>query len=643
MTKTKKTSLLLTAIFAVLAFAMASFIAIKQVEADAVPVIAIEETAEISFDDIKSLRFTGHVSESVNLSAPKPLGDYSATDTYAGIIIAKGALEAGQLTIDTANVMKFPAKDYMSGSGTKAFSAVIENIEVADYTQIYTARSYVCSNGEYTYSATVSQRSFVQVASKVFAEDAKNLLVEDWKALREIVEVANPVVKIDGVTLDDSIENIIEIAPAGEKSVTIEPASLNLTAMINAERNNLSITCADNKIKIGPTFLGEDRVYIDIGNKVYIVKVKVVGTYTNPDLAGTNVLLNFDNERDISGLQNGSKPASEGGTYNKSITYVDKDSEEGKSIGATSGVARVETGGGWKVTKYNLPQAVKLTQIAGFYIKYKMPAEFEADANDGANGSMWIVVKGADKTGVEKKISTINLRAYKAGNGDWNCLTISNLDMQKTFGLTAEDKLESVSIMNVSAACVYYIDEIGIYEEEDSSMIVSFDTEEQKGLLWNRFIAQPWKIVLPGETGYPTRLKDADSGLLVITPKATHGGQQHLGVSNTVPTAGLTKIKIRIYVPENATFTNYGYNTGFRIMFNESVSSANVSEALVRFDNLRRGQWNEVDASIEGTFTSDYIYSMFMFKDMYGSDGTASIWQAEETRWYVDYIQAIYA
>jgi hypothetical protein len=202
MVKSKK-SILILILSAIFAFALISFVAARPVSADT-SAITMKETASVRIDPDgrNGIRFTGYVSEDVVLDE----------DTFAGIIVAKGNVEAPTINDDVIDVKadRFdPANDGIFG---RAFNAVIYDIitdRVNASAQDLTARAYVCDNGEYIYSDNVCIRSLAQVASKVIIADDPN--VEDLKVLKGYVDAANPVLKIGDVVLSDTEDNEITI------------------------------------------------------------------------------------------------------------------------------------------------------------------------------------------------------------------------------------------------------------------------------------------------------------------------------------------------------------------------------------------------------------------------------------------------
>jgi hypothetical protein len=621
MTKSRKRGILLISLSLLFAFAVASFVVMKPASADT-EVVSIKESAQIAFYGEKSIKFTGSASESLAYDA----------DTYAGVLVAKAELSASELTAETKDVINIPATNYVSANGKKEFSAVVSDIAEEDYSKTYTARAYVCDNGEYTYSANVVQRTFTQIASKVFAEDFETLLFEERAELRAIVEKANPVVKVNGQVLDDSIENVVSIVAGEQATITVEPA--NLTLFVNAEKDNKTITLTGNKIGVGKTAIGvADYIYVDIGAKFYMIAVNT-GYWHDPSLANTNVIANFNSAKALASIIDGT---ANGAGFNTSIDYVAKDSEEGKAIGATSGVAKVNAEA-WDVADFKLRTPTKVSEFSGAYIKFKMPEAFEFDSMDKSNGIMYIRVNE-----VSRAVAYTMLRSYVKTAGGWNTLAFTNYDLRKNFGLTDDSVIETFGLMPVYKGCTYYVDEVGFYSEKDSTIVNSFDGPEQNGLVWNRYVDYKWRVTQPGDDDYPVGLAGATSGLLTITPISGHGCPIHVTPSQLIPTKNLTKIKARLYVPANDSFPTNTY-LRFNFSFNEPYNNNNQAQVVLRADVVR-GKWNDIEFTVNtntsNTFTSDYIYAMALYKVI--DSKLQESWIIEETPWYLDYIQGVYA
>ena len=353
----------------------------------------------------------------------------------------------------------------------------------------------------------------------------------------------------------------------------------------------------------------------------YIDEIGIIEDYVDTTVE-SGVIVDFDEEKSIEAIQNGTDV---GDGMNASVTWLSP-AEAMAETGRESGMIKVTDAGGWKCFIYKFNTPISASDNGGIYIKFKMPAEFEWDADDENNGIMYFSVNSCNSVALANTKS----RTYKAGNGEWNVLAVTNYDLQKTFGVT---QVEKFCFMPVYKGCTYYVDEIGVFDEE-ADVINSFDGKSavQDKLIYNKF-NEGWHTVQPGDADYPTNI-GATSGLLVIPANSAHGCGANLHVANPIKTSTVSKIKIRIYVPLNASYNNA--NLALSIGFNETINQ-NTFEVSDQKFFLKRGQWNEIEVSVSG-FTSEYITTMGMFRRMF--DASAEAYKGEGN-WYVDYVKVI--
>ena len=514
MVKTKR-NLLLIILSVVFALTLISFVAAKPVNAEA-SVITMKETASVRIDPDgrNGIRFTGYVGYDVELDE----------DTFAGIIVAKGDVEAPVVTDDVIDV-KAERFDEVNNSGAgRAFNAVIWDIPQVAYAQDLTARAYICDNGVYTYSDNVLTRSLAEVASKVIIAD--NPVGEDLTTLEGYIDGAKPVLSIGETTLLEDGTNEITIVAGETATIAVAPAKIAFE--VYADANSKSISISDNVITATAFDTNVQTIMIDIGSKTYVVDI-TIEKWVDTNLA-TNVLFDFDEAEYIYAVQKGDN-SGEGTNTNFTVS---------------NGVLNVSAAN-YSVTKFNF-EPVRLGDTNGIYVKVKYPTTHQWGV-----GSYSMTMHVNNSSAIYIAPTILSSFSVKDNTGDFFYLGLLATDLITKFGFTADTMVSSIDFMPIGLACEFAVDEIGILAKPaKTETLVSFNTKAD-----NVYYRSRWsfanKVILPGESDYPAD-KGATGGVLAITGNE-HGLPQHITFAQSVETAKVSKIVVRMYIPNDKTST----------------------------------------------------------------------------------------
>lgn len=359
MLKAKTKNVLLVILSLVFALTLISFVAVRPAKAEG-PIVSMKETAAVRIDqDGKNgIRFTGYVADSINLSQAVE-GEFSETDTYAGIIVAREELSASELThavLDAEDYIDVPAVKYDPLNDTelgRAFNAVIYQIPEQALANQLTARAYVRIDGEYTYSETVTTRSLAGVASSAILKD--NPTSEDLEILKGYVTPVNPVIKIGDTELIPNGTTEITLESFASAPITVSPKDIAFD--VNVEKDSMGIMLENNMLTaIGGT--EKQYVYIDIAGDFYEVEIDVT-EWKDTNIA-ENVLADFGEKEYLSTIWKN------GGT----VTYLDAETATAELGEASDGVIKI-TNCWYNYIKIPFAKPVNLNEISKLYIKLR--------------------------------------------------------------------------------------------------------------------------------------------------------------------------------------------------------------------------------------------------------------------------------
>jgi hypothetical protein len=459
--------LLLVILSVVFALTVVSFFVVRPVKAED-GIIKTEITASIRLDidgdkDVtgeehlgkdgkNGIKFVGYVSKSVGLNqANADTNKFSATDVYSGIMVAKGEYTAEEMeALPMDDKLDIPAVKMDPANNTdthRAFNAVVYGAPSSEYKTKLTAVAYLHNaDGSYTYAAETCTRSILEVASSSLLEDG--LPLEDVETLKAFVDYANHVVKLGDTVLSHDSTNNITLTGGDTLPIIVEPAGVAYKASIVAGG---AIQITNDVISVKTIQAEVQKVVINVLGTEYTVDITLKEWHGE---VNGNVIADFSNSNSVYSVQDGNDKVE--GT-NTAITWLDPATALSET-GRESGMLKVNAGGG-DVTQYTFPTPIDVATTNGVYIKFKMPAALEEDANDEINGVMYVSVNNGKSAALNNQL----FRNYVSADGEWNTIVISKNDLADYFGLYA-GKFTSIYFMPVYAASVFYIDEIGILE-----------------------------------------------------------------------------------------------------------------------------------------------------------------------------------
>ena len=402
MVKTKR-NLLLVILSVVFALTLISFVAAKPVNAED-SAITMKEVASVRLDHYESdgrsgIRFTGYVDKDVVLSEAVD-GVFAETDTYAGIIVAKGAVDVADLThelLSADDYIDVPAARFDPYNDTelgRAFNAVIWGIPEVAYAQTLTARAYIYDNGTYTYSDNICARSLAQVASGVLVND--NPVGEDLLLLQQYVDGANAQVLVNGVAFGAD-EYTMDVEVMQYETISVDLNYEGFTFVLETLSEDVSI---DGKDIIANNLTESAVVYITVGTRVYTLNIKVI-EFADLNREG-GILADFDEPGYINYV---SKNLTNGGDQGGRITMLTGKALADENIGAETGVLKF-----WAEDYDRIDvmfqETFQLNEITNLYIKYRTnkaadgtrDSQFRYDllGTDGARlGSSYLYITNA--------------------------------------------------------------------------------------------------------------------------------------------------------------------------------------------------------------------------------------------------------
>ena len=433
------------------AFSVMAFVVTANATTDDVLIGDVAEV-RLALDDQgrNGIRFIGYVKDSIELDE----------NTFAGIEVSREDV-AGVLDIKANS---FDATGNLAKDGYKRFNAVVHNIPEEFYGEKLTAKAYISRDGIKEYSSETVSKSIAEVASAELAS-GEVTLPEEIDGYNAYVDGANAKVYVNGTELSAEGENNFDIVGGDTLTVTADGDLTPIVSKTVAENHNAhgvkNLVVEGNEVTAQNTKPVTSTVSVSLGSKTYTFNVDVGVWYE--DIADEYVLSNFEQERSAYSAQVGVVAYNSNypdGIYTGDIriSHISAESEEGQAIGATSGVLKVDSSNYGEFV-YHFETPLKVSEINGIYIKYKMDAGL--DVSGGKDG-MHVYTNGCVKT---LELGTDSSRNHVAGNGDWAIVNFTKYDLTDYFGYTEDSVIEKfVFEFILSGGTVYYVDEIGLIE-----------------------------------------------------------------------------------------------------------------------------------------------------------------------------------
>ena len=632
MVKTKR-NLLLVILSVVFAFTLISFVAVKPVNAEETAVIAMKETASIRLDHYESdgrngIRFTGYVGKDVVLSTPVD-GEFLSTDTYAGIIVTRGVVEAEELTHedDIIDVVAYRYDPDKNTETAKAFNAVIYNIPESAYAQDLTARAYLYSNGTYTYSDEVCTRTLAGVASHVLVEDEPT--PEDRVVLESYVNAVNPVLKIGDTVINEGFDNVLTMKSGDILPITVEPA--DYAYEINIEEECRGIKIENNMLKaIGGT--ESQQLYVDIAGKFCAVTVNVE-PWDDEDLAD-GVLLDFNEEGYVSKVLNLDSV--------RPISATAITGEEAMALGSNDGLLHVRAQS-YGAFEFEFDEPVTVADCGGLYFRMRtdiplhnnrlMHVQISFKKTDGTYTTVTYLDQYARTITQYNANEMFTFYTFKMGDIQDAALAAELSAIDQVCGIKFSSYSDPTTI---NSHVNFYFDEFGVLKlKEGQTEVVGFNDKYDSNLTWMRWTPGA-QVLMPTDAGYPAD-KGADTGVLEVQ-RGNNPAHYYL-TDRIVPQVG-DKIVVRVYVPKvDAT-----EDVSFWLALNRATSNINGQDYIVGNINVKRGEFTDIEVNVtteivnainagQGNINTLRIQrNAFIGTD--GEEGADSVWYIDSISYY---------
>lgn len=226
--------------------------------------------------DPTGIRFSTYVNETYYSELENSGKDYH----FGTLIMPQVLLGAAELNENTADRMDIEAKVWgvSKVSGYKIYHAVLTNIPTDFFDTVLVARSYVCIDGEYTFTSEQQERSAAQVAASALAageKDVNDVLVN----------------YVDQVAESISLDRADKLMQTGDQAIltaTAAPSGYDITW----ESSNDEIVMVKDGV-ITAVAAGEATVTAKFGRKtatcVVTVKDSVADEYQLADVGAISI------------------------------------------------------------------------------------------------------------------------------------------------------------------------------------------------------------------------------------------------------------------------------------------------------------------------------------------------------------------